>query len=51
MGVIDQSQTQADLPQGKFFPLNWTSFGPKEALRFWRTENFDCAKNQTTFLR
>jgi hypothetical protein len=33
MGVIDQAHTQADLPQGKFFPLNWIFFRPQRSLK------------------
>jgi hypothetical protein len=34
MGVIDQAQTQADLPQEKFFPLQDFLWAPKQAWGF-----------------
>jgi hypothetical protein len=32
MGVIDQAHTGADLPEEKFFSLNWIFFGPQNSL-------------------
>ena len=38
--VIEQDHTQADLPQGKFFPLNWIVFGPQSSLEVLENGKF-----------